>query len=698
MANVVWTGYLGTALGMTQASGPGLSGDGRWAVIPGGGAVTVPPDLVAQLPALTALLSSETCYQAARWDSRTQGQSQTPPEQPTPRGSSGLSHATRPLFVLPPVNGTPITGGRQWDYGQLCGSITWQVRPATSADSSGTVVPVATDPSGAPYVTVPAETNIDQRAVYLQTFDNARADAFGTLVTAMRNGGNGPAALAAAMASPGYIPDGNVPDIAGKMTTVLTAYGAFKSSMLSASSTLSASLNQSARASMMTRAQSLGWAAAGAIQPAVVRSNATVVSRVMEQPSVLGPNPDSLSMSPNMKQIYGLAQAQLTEALYTALPDTTTSQRTGGGSSGFPEIDTVRDLRTNPETSLTTWLSRLSERVFVSAQGMAQLNPTDPLSSIQDHGQVMEAILLGGQATWMMINAAAGAGEKISDGVSASLAGWFGAGVVTGAIAGAIKGVVTGFAGFVNSYFWWALALAAIYSTVLPMLGYLFWVFAIVGCIVFLIEGVVGSAFWAFAHVRTDGSGEFVGPAQKHGYSILFNMAFRPSLMVIGLVMGHVAFAISAGFVNATFALGAGAAFSGEAVYGSRIMSPMSIIVLMCMLFYIHYQLAVRSYSLITQLPDRVARWSGASGENLGEEGHFEGTHSTIVGGVVRQTATAGQVARTIGNGNRQQQQDSNPTPGQPQGSVQPAPGSRGTSAAERTATASTIGEGGGRS
>jgi hypothetical protein len=115
--------------------------------------------------------------------------------------------------------------------------------------------------------------------------------------------------------------------------------------------------------------------------------------------------------------------------------------------------------------------------------------------------------------------------------------------------------------------------------------------------------------------------------------------------MVIGLALGHVVFAVTASFVNATYALAVDSAFSGEAFYGSRIISPVGLLVLMGMLFYIHYQLAVRSYSLITELPDRVARWSGASGEGLGESSHFEEANRTVVAGVMTRTTAYGQAS-----------------------------------------------------
>jgi hypothetical protein len=52
-------------------------------------------------------------------------------------------------------------------------------------------------------------------------------------------------------------------------------------------------------------------------------------------------------------------------------------------------------------------------------------------------------------------------------------------------------------------------------------------------------------------------------------------------------------------------------------------------------LTYIHWQLALRSFALIHQLPDRVTRWFGQGGENLGEEHEAR----SAIGAVVSHTS-----------------------------------------------------------
>lgn len=67
-------------------------------------------------------------------------------------------------------------------------------------------------------------------------------------------------------------------------------------------------------------------------------------------------------------------------------------------------------------------------------------------------------------------------------------------------------------------------------------------------------------------------------------------------------------------------------AASGNEGYGI-----FGILPLLGILGFLHYQICIRSFGLITHLPDHVARWFGHSGERLGEEGH----NGTLVAGMV---------------------------------------------------------------
>jgi hypothetical protein len=149
---------------------------------------------------------------------------------------------------------------------------------------------------------------------------------------------------------------------------------------------------------------------------------------------------------------------------------------------------------------------------------------------------------------------------------------------------------------------------------VLPMMQYLIWMSAIAGLMVFAVEAVVGGAFWAFSHVRADG-GELVNQQQAYGYSILMNAIFRPLLTVVGLLFSSVIMAVMAQFVDETFAL----AYENSGI--GTLIDPFAILTVFFLLFYVHYQVAIRSLRTITLLPDAILKWigSGQSATSYGE-------------------------------------------------------------------------------
>ena len=49
---------------------------------------------------------------------------------------------------------------------------------------------------------------------------------------------------------------------------------------------------------------------------------------------------------------------------------------------------------------------------------------------------------------------------------------------------------------------------------------------------------------------------------------------------------------------------------------------------------YLHWQMALQAFSLITELPDRVMRWIGMQPEGLGERGETERATGFFVAGV----------------------------------------------------------------
>jgi conjugal transfer/type IV secretion protein DotA/TraY len=186
---------------------------------------------------------------------------------------------------------------------------------------------------------------------------------------------------------------------------------------------------------------------------------------------------------------------------------------------------------------------------------------------------------------------------------------------------------------------------------VVPMMPYTQMLFLTVGMLILTCEAVVAAPIWAFFHIRMDGQ-EFVDNTQRQGYQLTFNLLLRVSLALMGYFFSFLVLDITMWFVSQTFI----PAFLSVADTGSG-FGLITILTGVVMMGYMSYQVAVRSFGLITAMPDRVTRWFGAS-DQTGDERHAS-DHSTRVLGIV--TGHTQGLAQGINSDNKRRK--SNPTP-----------------------------------
>lgn len=154
------------------------------------------------------------------------------------------------------------------------------------------------------------------------------------------------------------------------------------------------------------------------------------------------------------------------------------------------------------------------------------------------------------------------------------------------------------------------------HAYILPLVPYITMTFFVYSMLILLAEGMIAAPIWAFFHIRMDGQ-EFIDQSQRPGYIILFNLLFRPTLAILGLMFSIQIFDAGTYLLKLTFSQAVLSSFSG---YGFELIG---IIVAIVIITYMHWQLAIRSFSMITQVPDRVSRWFNAStndGMNEGQD------------------------------------------------------------------------------
>ena len=234
--------------------------------------------------------------------------------------------------------------------------------------------------------------------------------------------------------------------------------------------------------------------------------------------------------------------------------------------------------------------------------------------------------------------------------VSSSVMGFLG-GPATGGVGGMLSGVMDALGpiiGLLKMAMFLVLGVGVVHAYVLPMMPFILMTFFVMGMLVLVAEALVAAPIWAFFHVRLDGQ-DFVDQVQRPGYMIAFNLLLRPALAVFGLILSFTIFGSIIWFINETFSI------AGKSLMIGDHSSIVGGLVMLVLLTYLHYQVAIRSFTLITQVPDRVARWFGQGGENLGEQGDAEKQTSIVAGQLTNRTegmskmGGAGAAAKAMG-------------------------------------------------
>jgi conjugal transfer/type IV secretion protein DotA/TraY len=147
---------------------------------------------------------------------------------------------------------------------------------------------------------------------------------------------------------------------------------------------------------------------------------------------------------------------------------------------------------------------------------------------------------------------------------------------------------------------------------VLPMMPFMIWTVSVLAWLILVVEAVVAAPLWAFSHLKMEGDGA-ISEGAYSGYRIMLAVFLRPALMVIGLFVGMSIFYLAAQYVNATFS-GAARMANGGTSFG-----PFGLVAFCVMTVGINVAMLERCLGLIHVLPDRILRWIGSQGENLGE-------------------------------------------------------------------------------
>nr|WP_222533562.1 DotA/TraY family protein [Azospirillum sp. 412522] len=592
--NLVWSGFL-----------DGLSG-----------AKISNPALQETIPLVRDLMFLEVCFEAVRRESANVSSGVPAPEwprEPTPgpmtltnngiyRGASQLWHDAVSLWDSSITAGTQQPVAVQdlvWDYG-VCGSI----RVGSSKESPA------------------ADRNV-------LNLDGARNAALDSLRAELRSIAqrmmttNGPVAVRLSN-------EERANDI---FQQVLLTKAHYDSALTTAVQTYVDSVNKVSLTEFKAVAGTAGWASAGSYYMTLSRISAQVMSLVGVMPEVTFGSTGS-----QYKDGIGIDRL-LGHELLGVLPKlrswwdkqllTTTSLSTAAARAGqfdnSGSIAGVLEWFGSSDSALQKWLIGLA--VLKPGTGQALQHMVDFGHLILNAAFMILAALGVGGALISKVPVAGAAAEAASNFVGKLMP------------SGAEK--LTGFAATFFGLIAVALLLAAVFHAyVLPMMPFIHFLYAVMGMLILVIEGVIAAPLWAFMHIRMDGA-EFLDAPQKVGYSIVFNLLFRIPLTLFGLFFSILVFEAMVWFLSKTVYAAMASATSGNTV------GLIGVVTYVILISVLNYQLAIRSFNLITQVPDRVARWFGAQPDGDGE--HHQAANA--VGVVETHTKDTMQMGVNAGKG-----------------------------------------------
>ncbi|MCE2576681.1 DotA/TraY family protein [Komagataeibacter sp. FNDCR2] len=140
---------------------------------------------------------------------------------------------------------------------------------------------------------------------------------------------------------------------------------------------------------------------------------------------------------------------------------------------------------------------------------------------------------------------------------------------------------------------------------ILPMTPYLYWIAGVAGWLILVIEAVIAVPLWMLAHMVFEGEG--LHGRGIRGYEVLFTIIFRPSMMVIGLILSYTIFSAMSWLLMKSFSIAVGFVFA----QGDLVDNFIAIVVMLAMYVTTEMTFAVMSFRLISTLPHHLPAMAG---------------------------------------------------------------------------------------
>jgi len=166
---------------------------------------------------------------------------------------------------------------------------------------------------------------------------------------------------------------------------------------------------------------------------------------------------------------------------------------------------------------------------------------------------------------------------------------------------------------------------------VLPMIPWVMWIAGVAGYLILVCEAVIAVPLWMLAHMTFEGAG-LHGRATE-GYALIFNVLFRPTLMLFGLFLGYFVFAAMSWLIRESFGIAAGFVLQN----GWLVTNVLGVAVLLSVYVMTHVVAALTSFRMISLVPHHLPRLIGFLAANRVDMDRFAKDAALLgVGGTLK--------------------------------------------------------------
>lgn len=552
---------------------------------------------------VTGLIDSELCMNLINLASNTAGGNGGPlvpiPAAVTSRDSSGSGYVTWRY---------QLSAGNGWGN-PVCGTTTLQVPRQNQATVAGVSIDMAAVQSAILNDVLGSSIRNQVAQVAQQLWQTKRSSALAPLQGVFENATN-------------------------TYTSELTAAATSVRSQVNASLLAHAQQYRNGDNDLLqnqVQQSTLGWTAAGAYYLEIAKLNAATLSLLQDVPTVTAPTYQGLgrALSIDLAPLVAAQKDFMGTLRYVAQTSDTSAVACGVPATLADNKDTADGSRVLTSAFCSLHLSNGVLSSIANFLLPASQVWTDPFGGLMSLGQTLiNTALIAMGAAALLSNTFTSAGTAVFE----FLTGNFGAAAAT--VAGH---AIMDFLG--TPIFLGLLAILVpgiVIAYVLPMIPWVMWMAGVAGWIILVCEAMIAVPLWMLAHMTFGGEG-LHGRATE-GWSLLFNVVFRPTLMIIGLFLGYFVFNCMSWLIRQSFGVAAGFVLANGWVVSNFI----GIAVLLSIFVTTHVVAALMSFRMVMLLPHHLPRLIGFTSANRVDIDDFQNRAAMLPGGEVARLTRSG--------------------------------------------------------